>query len=142
MLFGGAIVWKAARQATVTTSTTEAELIALEHVGKETMALKRFFAELMLNLSDVWKIYCDNKQTIRLVVGQNERITTSLRHVDIKNMWLRQEHSKGSFEVQYLKTSSMPADGLTKALSEQQFSHFRELLNLKNMRDVITEHRD
>ena len=50
MLFGGAIVWKATRQATVTTSTTEAELLALEQVSKEAMALKRLFKELTLSL--------------------------------------------------------------------------------------------
>ncbi|KAI1689517.1 RVT-2 domain containing protein [Pyrenophora tritici-repentis] len=130
MLFGGAIFWKATRQSTVTTSTTEAELLALEHTAKEAMALKRFFKELTLDLGDVWKIWCDNQQTIRLVVGKNERITTRLRHVDIQNMWLRQEHAKGSFQVEYLETSSMPADGLTKSLTQQQFEKFKAQLNL------------
>ncbi|KAH6242081.1 hypothetical protein HBI42_243440 [Parastagonospora nodorum] len=138
MLFGGAILWKAARQSTVTTSTTEAELIALEHVAKETIALKRFFDELTFDLGDLWKIWCDNQQTIRLVVGRNERITTRLRHVDIQNMWLRQEHAKGSFSVEYLPTKEMPADGLTKALTHQQFDHFKQLLNLKDMVGLVT----
>ena len=142
MLFGGAILWKAARQNTVTTSTTEAELLALEHVAKETMALKRFFKELTLDLGDLWNIWCDNQQTIRLVVGKNERITTKLRHVDIQNMWLRQEHAKGSFTVEYLETSEMPADGLTKALTHQQFERFKQLLNLKNARSLITNTGD
>ena len=50
MLFSGAILWKAARQNTVTTSTTKAELLALEHATKEAIALKRFFKELTLDL--------------------------------------------------------------------------------------------
>lgn len=139
MLYGGAIFWKAARQSTVTTSTTEAELLALEHVAKETMALKRFFKELLLDLSEYWTIWCDNQQTIRLVVGKNERITTRLRHVDIQNMWLRQEHAKGSFQVKYLETNSMPADGLTKSLTHQQFAKFKKLLNLQNARMLIDD---
>lgn len=139
MLFGGAIFWKAARQSTITTSTTEAELLALEQVAKESMALKRFFNELTLELGDLWNIWCDNQQTIRLVVGKNERITTKLRHVDIQNMWLRQEHAKGSFEVEYLKTSEMPADGLTKSLTQQQFLHFKRLLNLQDSSKLVRE---
>ena len=131
MLFGGPIVWKAARQSTVTTSTTEAELLALEQAAKESIALKRLFSELQLIVSGAWKIYCDNQQTIRLVVGANERITTRLRHVDIQNMWLRQEHAKGAFEVEYLATADMLADGLTKYLPAQKFQRFKELLNVK-----------
>jgi hypothetical protein len=131
-LFGGPVIWKSARQPTVTTSTTEAELLALELVSKESMAFKRFLTELMLSLGTGWQIFCDNLQTIRLVVGEHGRVTTRLRHVDIQNMWLRQEHAKGSFEVLYMKTSDMPADGMTKALSAQQFIRFREHLNLHN----------
>jgi transposase InsO family protein len=138
MLFGGAILWKAARQNTITTSTTEAELLALEHVTKEAMALKRFFKELTIDLGELWTVWCDNQQTIRLVVGKNERITTRLRHVDIQNMWLRQEHAKGSFQVEYLETSIMPADGLTKSLTHQQFERFKLLLNLKDSSKTIT----
>ena len=59
-LFGGPIIWKAARQPTVTTSTTEAELLALEQIAKETMALRRLFAELQLLVTGAWTIFCDN----------------------------------------------------------------------------------
>jgi hypothetical protein len=136
-LFGGPIIWKAARQPTVSTSTTQAELLAVEHTAKETMALQRFFKELHLVLSDPWTIFCDNQQTIRLIVGENERISTKLRHVDIQNMWLRQEHAFGTFEVTYLPTNDMPADGLTKNLPRYKFEHFRSLLNLHDVRAKI-----
>ena len=129
-LFGGPIIWKAARQATVTTSTTEAELLALEHVAKESVALKRFLYELQLDLGVPWEIFCDNQQTIRLVVEESERLTTKLRHVDIQNMWLKQEYAKGNLQVTYLKTSEMPADGLTKALPRQGHERFLAHLNL------------
>jgi hypothetical protein len=137
LLFGGAIVWKAARQPTVTTSTTEAELLALSDVAKESMALKRFFNEIQLDVGVMWKIFCDNAQTIRLVIGENERIQTKLRHVDIRNMWLRQEYQRGSFDVEYLATAEMPADGLTKNLTKQQFKRFKDHLNLQDFTSHI-----
>ena len=136
-LFGGLINWKASRQETVTTSSTEAELYALSLTGGETMALQRLFRDLALDLGEPWRIFCDNQQTIRLVVGENERISTRLRHVDVHNLWLRQEHAKGSFEVVYLPTSQMPADGLTKALPRQRFEHFRALLNLQDVSHLV-----
>jgi hypothetical protein len=52
LLFGGLILWKAAKQSTVTTLTTEAELLTLKHVSKEAIALKRFLAKLKLDLGD------------------------------------------------------------------------------------------
>ena len=104
------------------------------------MALKRFFNELELELSSVWQICCDNQQTIRLVVGEHERITTRLRHVDIQNMWLRQEHAKGIFEVVYLPTNEMPADGLTKYLPKQKLIKFKQLLGIMDFKEhVISE---
>jgi hypothetical protein len=45
-LFRGLIIWKAARQVIVTTSTTKAELLALEYIAKESAALKQFLYKL------------------------------------------------------------------------------------------------
>lgn len=136
-LFGGPVAWKASRQATVTTSTTEAELLALSETAKETIALQRFFEAIQLVLKTPFNIGCDNQQTIRLVVGNSERISTKLRHVDIHNLWLRQEHAKGQFQLTYLPTADMPADGLTKNLSRPKFEHFRSLLNLQDIRQAV-----
>ena len=43
-LFDGAIDWKARSQVTVTTSTTEAELLALSHYASDAQWWKRFFS--------------------------------------------------------------------------------------------------
>jgi hypothetical protein len=82
-LFGGPVAWKASKQATVTTSTTEAELLALEHTVKEGFAMERLFRDIQLEINNGLKFHCDNTQTIRLVVEDNARLRTKLRHVDI-----------------------------------------------------------
>jgi hypothetical protein len=69
----------------------------VELTAKEVIALQRLFHEIQLELGQLWTIFCDNKQTIRLIVRENERIFTALRHIDVNNIWLRQEHQKGSF---------------------------------------------
>ncbi|RYC53684.1 hypothetical protein CHU98_g12525, partial [Xylaria longipes] len=71
-LFGGAISWKATKQSTVSTSTTEAEINVLGLTGVETIALKRLFRDIALELGQEWTIHSDNTQAIRLVVGENE----------------------------------------------------------------------
>jgi hypothetical protein len=79
-LFGGPVAWKSNKQATVTTSTTEAELLALEHTVKEGFALERLFRDIQLELNTGLKFHCDNTQTIRLIVEDNARLKTRLRH--------------------------------------------------------------
>jgi hypothetical protein len=138
-MYGGPVIWKASMQDTVTTSTTEAELLALANIAKETMALQRFFKDLAVEIGETWEIFCDNQQTIRLVVNKSERMITKLRHVDIQNMWLKQEHARGSFKITYLPTNDMPADGFTKNLTRQKFEGFRALLNFGNHRSQVEE---
>ena len=124
ILFGGPVAWKSGKQSTVTTSSTKAELLALSTAVKEAIATVCLFQDARLQLNEDLTIWCDNKQTIRLVNADIMWIQTTLRHVDIHNYWLCQEAKKGSFEVKYLPTTEMPADRLTKALDKGKFDQF------------------
>ena len=130
-LFGGLVAWRASKQDTVTTSTTEAELLALSQVAKEALYLTRLLKELDVILpNSTITINCDNKQTIRLVTEDVAKLHTKLRHVDIHNHWLRQEVSRGKIMVAYVPTEQMLADGLTKALPANRWENFLAQLGL------------
>ncbi|RKK44172.1 hypothetical protein BFJ69_g18336, partial [Fusarium oxysporum] len=91
-LFDGLIGWRASKQNTVTTSTTEAELLALAQAAKESLYVSRLLKELTVQMDDpTIRIDCDNTQTINLVTAEIATLKTKLRHVDIHNHWLRQE---------------------------------------------------
>ena len=60
-LFGGPVAWKAGKQDTVTTSTTEAELLKMERTTKESFALDRLMADIGLDLGEPLKVWCDNQ---------------------------------------------------------------------------------
>jgi hypothetical protein len=143
-LFGGVIGWRANKQATVTTSTTEAELLALSQATKEGMFISRMLKSLRVNLNVAGgiRIQCDNKQTIKLVTKQLAQLHTRLRHVDIHNHWLRQEAEKKTIEVEYTPTDQMLADGLTKVLSNTSFEAFRQQLGLVDVTEQLKEKRD
>lgn len=139
-LFGGLIAWKANKQDTVTTSTTEAELLALSQVAKEAIFISRLLTELKVQLTDsTVTIKCDNKQTIRLVTEEISLLQTKLRHVDIHNHWLRQEVSSGRIKVEYIQSDQMLADGLTKALPPNRWSKFLDQLGLADVKEYLSE---
>lgn len=141
-LFGGPIAWKSGKQDTITTSSTEAELLALTAVAKEAIATLRLFAGIRFDLADKLNIWCDNRQTIRLVNSELPRLRTALRHVDIHNNWARQEVQNKTFTVNYLQTDKMPADGLTKNLPKSKFKLFVKQLGLTEVPQPIEEEEE
>ncbi|KAF4340968.1 hypothetical protein FBEOM_5107 [Fusarium beomiforme] len=141
-LFGGTIGWRANKQDTVTTSTTEAELLALAQAAKESMFISRLITELGVTLDNSRiTIQCDNAQTIRLIHSDVALLQTKLRHVDIHNHWLRQEALANRISVRHTPTTEMIADGLTKALPAQQFQKFVMQVGLVDINDKIQERR-
>ena len=115
-LFGGPIDWRSTKQKSVTKSSTEAELLALSHAATESIWWQRFFKEVGFDTKEKQVIYCDNMQTIRLLTKSDAELNTKLRHVNIHHHWLRQEVQKEKIKISWTPTSSMAADGLTKAL--------------------------
>lgn len=119
-LFGGSIDWRSNKQKTVTTSSTEAELLAITHAGKEIMWWKRFLMSIAFNPDHEVTLECDNQQTIRLLRSDSPRLATKLKHVEISNLWLKQEVQAGKLHIEWVGTADMKADGLTKALLGQK----------------------
>ena len=139
-LFGSVIGWRANKQNTVTTSTTEAELLALSQAAKEGQYVSRLLRELTVELDDHRiEIQCDNTQTIRLVNEEIARLQTKLRHVDIHNHWLRQEVVLKRINVVHTKSGGVIADGLTKVLPKEDFGRFRDQMGLVEIGERIKE---
>ena len=138
-LFGGAIDWRARRQATVTTSTTEAELLALSHCASDVQWWKRFFRAIHFNPDQELSISCDNKQTIRLLCNNEPRLVTKLRHVDIHHHWLREQVQQDKIKITWESTHEMPADGCTKALSVAEHRKFVKKCGLRSIKHLLEQ---
>jgi hypothetical protein len=134
-LFGGAIDWRASKQKTVTTSSTEAELLALTHAAKEIYWWNRFFKSIELDPGHETAVDCDNQQTIGILTKDLMKLSTKLRHIDIHQHWLRQEVQEKRLKINWVYTGDMPADGLTKALMRQKHETFIKQLGLVDIRD-------
>jgi len=136
-LFGGPADWHSMKQKTVTTSSTEAELLALSYATKETIWWQRFFKNIEFDPGHELTVHCDNLQTIRLLTKENQKLSTKLRHIDIHQHWLRQEVQAGHVKVKWIPTTDMPADGFTKALPRQWHEQFIAQLNLVDIRMLL-----
>lgn len=137
MLFGGAIDWRCTKQKTVSTSTTEAELLALSHVAKQLYWWQRFFHAIRLDLKEAYAIECDNLQTVRLLLKESPKLVTKLKHIDIHQHWLRQEVEHRNVKINWISTYDMPADGFTKALPRQKHEKFLQQLNLVDIKELV-----
>jgi hypothetical protein len=107
-----------------TTSTTEAELLALTHVGKEVIWWQRFFEQLAFDPGHDITILCDNTQTVGILNKSMPLLTTKMRHVDIYQHWLHERVQAGDLAIEWVSTTDIAADGLTKPLSTVKHAHF------------------
>jgi hypothetical protein len=74
----GPVDWKAAKQKTVTTSITEAELLPVSEAGKSMRMWMRIFDRVMFNPGHPVSIQCDNKQTVQLLTKEAPQLRTKL----------------------------------------------------------------
>ena len=135
--YGGPVDWKATKQPTVTTSTTEAELLGLSDAARSLQWWKRFLGRIHFNPDNTITLRCDNQQTVTLLTSEHAKIDTKLRHVDIHGHWLRQEVSAGRIAVKWVPTAKMVADGLTKILPRQKHEQFVKLLRMEDIQHLV-----
>jgi len=137
-LFGGLIAWRANKQNTVTTSTIEAELLSLAQGVKEGIFMTYLLQQLSVRLDHYYfVIEYDNLNTIGLITKEIATLQTKLRHVNIHEHWLRQEHQAERIKVIHTSTNAILADGLTKVLNGDKHQKFIKMLNLVPLQSLI-----
>jgi hypothetical protein len=135
--YGALVTWKAQKQRTVTTSSTESEILALSQAGREMVWWQRFFSAIDFISTEEMILYCDNRQALRAVTEGEAKLATKMRHVDIHQMWIRQEVQKGHITVRWCGTDDMVADGFTKHLTHSKHARFVEMVGLVDITDML-----
>lgn len=124
VMSNGAISWCSQRQPIVALSTTESEYIALSTTTREIMWLKQLARECVANDRSTVIVHCDNQSAINL--GESEAYRPRTKHIDIRFHHLRERVNDRTIRLEYIATSDMVADSLTKAVP----SHKTELCRL------------
>lgn len=112
-LSGGLVSWESKKQPTVALSSAEAEYMALASATKEACYLRRFIYEITGILSSV-NLASDSQSAINLV--RNPVHHSRTKHIDTRFHFIREKISDNVIMLEYVKTSYMPADVLTKPL--------------------------
>jgi hypothetical protein len=115
MLAGGVVCSKSFRQSIVTTSSTEAELVALTEGTNHLLWLRNVLSSLQLTNLGPSVVFQDNMSTIALVTNDKTKQQRT-RHLNCKYFAVRQRINESSIVLQHLSGTDMLADVLTKSV--------------------------
>lgn len=99
--------------------------MAFTEAAKEATHLKRFFLELGYPEKAEIKVSCDNTGAKKL--AENPR----MKHIDVRHHYVRDALKNGIITLEYLQTSEMAADVLTKGLPRPKYVKCLKLLGIK-----------
>ena len=126
---GAVVSWCSKKQRTVSTSTTEAEYIALGHAARESVWIKRFLNELRIaNPINAYTLHKNNKTSI--ILTKNAESQSRTKHIDVQHHYIRELVTDGELVVKWVCSANMLADGFTKALTVDNFRRHQSLLGL------------
>jgi hypothetical protein len=112
-LFGNTVSWSTKKQATISLSSTEAELIAMCHAAKEGIWISNLLSEIGIECKP-FLLREDNIPCIK--IAEEPREHQRLKHLDIKYLFVRDLIKEGKMKIKYLESSDQPADMMTKPL--------------------------
>ena len=129
MLGDTGIGWKSSTQKYVTTTTCEAEYVALYDAAKEALFTRAVSVFLQPTLSSMQvDIFGDNEGA--KVTADNSSSASRSKHIDVKLHFIRRLIRTGAVRILYVGTEEQHADVLTKALWRKKFMvHFAALMN-------------
>jgi hypothetical protein len=123
------IVWKTRKQDCISTSTQEAEYIALSDCAKEVKALMNLVKDRQLFNGGEPRnvvIRCDNTSAISL--AENKMVTAKSKHIETKYHFVKQLITNGDVAVEHVAGMENVADIFTKPLGRIKFTTFRDML--------------
>eukprot|EP01033_Poteriospumella_lacustris_P016756 gene16756-11987_t len=134
----GPLIVSSSKQRLNTKSSTEAELVAMSDKLGDVIWLSTLLAEQERykgsethgdDGTTVAKVYQDNKSAIRLA-ELGKAASANTRHINLRFFFVKDKIDSGEVKVEYLKTTDMVADILTKPIQGALFRHLRqELMN-------------
>ncbi|CAM9485080.1 unnamed protein product, partial [Heterosigma akashiwo] len=113
------IVWSSKLQGAVTTSTVEAEYLALRSAVKDIMWLRSLLAEMGCPQHEPTPVVEDNSACVEW--ANDMLVNKRNRHFHVSYHLAKEQVSLGTIRMFFIKTHDQVADILTKALNAANF---------------------
>ena len=124
------VSWSSKKQAVVALSSTEAEYISLCRATQESVWLRNLLRDVGFKQLEPTCIREDNQGAMCL--ARNPKDHPRTKHIDIKYHYTREKIEQKVIRLEYVPTSEMLADTLTKGLSKPKFEKFREAMGIES----------
>jgi hypothetical protein len=109
------IAWKAKKQATVSTSTTEAKYCAIYDGVQQAIWLQSLMHSI--TGSSIYPIEIFTNNQAALALSKNLLANQCTKNIDVKFHFIREAVKKDWVNISYVSTAVIPANGLTKSLA-------------------------
>lgn len=139
-MLGGTVSWKGGLQKTPALSTLAAETMATSDAARTAIFLRRVFSEISDALPKgvlpptplpPMPIFNDNMGTI--ATGNNPVHHERTKHMDLRDLFIRDAVNKGQVTLSYIPTSQNRADILTKSLGSVLHPRGVAMLGLRSL---------
>ena len=125
-VYGNLVGWKSNRQGHIATSPQHADTNACDQGARNLVWVRKLLEDICDAESTPSVIFVDNKGLI------SSTITTprhqSNKHLDVKLFYKNELQTNGTISIQYIETSRLPADALTKQLPFPAFTAHADVL--------------
>ena len=106
----------------------ETESDALTKAIRKTQWLRNLYSELNRPIKSPTLVLEDNQSTIK--AAKNPALHSQTKHTLLKYRYIKKTRQAGIFNILYINTKRMPADGLTKPLNGIAHQKFLSLIGL------------
>ena len=121
------LLWKSSKQAVLSSSTAEAELIELLESVNAGEAIRVVVEEL---LGEECRAKAHSDSTAALAISIGESGSWKTRHLRRKAQSMRWRVTKGDWVARHIPGAENPADLGTKALSSEKFERFKRAIGM------------
>ena len=128
MVNKGPVSWNSHKQATVATSSTAAEYMALSDASREALARLHLFEELRIKIP-IPVIFSDS--TGALQVSEDPTNYQRTKHIDIRYHFIRHVVQNNQIALNYVPGQDNPADAFTKTLGPEKHHTCLQNINLQ-----------
>jgi len=122
----GSIYSVSKKDSTVSHSSTEAEIKAIDLCVKTVLYLRNLLKEMKFEQLEPTVIHIDNKSAKLLIETLNS--THNTKHINLRINFIREQVSSRAIQLKFVRTEEQVADIFTKPLPRELFEKFKNII--------------